>query len=143
MSPGSRRRRAAAASGRGEQVGRCAIRHDGPRNLPGIGQLACLGRGIVAVDALPALEGWSARDGSTRWRSTGFPGAVRQSAARIVSETTRPTASARRSHSGEPGVASGLHRLHARKPARCAAAAVGKKHTLVGRAAGDGQLGRQ
>jgi hypothetical protein len=29
------------------------------------------------------------------------------------------------SHSGEPGTASGLHRLQARKPAYCAAAAVG------------------
>ena len=41
--------------------------------------------GIVAVAAWPALEGWSASDGSTRWRSTRFPGAVRQSADRIVS----------------------------------------------------------
>ena len=37
----------------------------------------------------------------------------------------RATTSARASHSGDPGVASGRHRLQARKPACWAAAAVG------------------
>ena len=37
----------------------------------------------------------------------------------------RPAASPRRFHSGDPGVASGRHRLQARYPASCAAALVG------------------
>ena len=42
-----------------------------------------------------------------------------------ISRIARPTTSARTSHSGEPGAASGRQRWQARKPARWAAAAVG------------------
>ncbi len=55
----------------------------------------------------------------------------------------RPTASARRFHAGEPGDASGRQRLQARKPARCAAAAVGRKRTFARFGVIAGQLGRQ
>jgi hypothetical protein len=55
----------------------------------------------------------------------------------------RPTRSPRLSHSGEPGDASGLQRLQARKPASCAAAAVGKRRTFSRLGVRDGQLGRQ
>ena len=46
-------------------------------------------------------------------------------------------------HSGEPGAASGRQRLQARKPARCAAAAVGRKRTFARFGVIAGQLGRQ
>jgi hypothetical protein len=46
-------------------------------------------------------------------------------------------------HWGEPGVASGRQRLHARKPAVWAAAAVAKKRTLARLGRTEGQLGRQ
>ncbi len=55
----------------------------------------------------------------------------------------RPTTSARTFHSGEPGVASGRQRLHARNPVSWAAAAVGKKRTLARFGVIAGQLGRQ
>lgn len=42
-----------------------------------------------------------------------------------ISRTARPTTSARTFHSAEPGTASGRQRRQARKPAPCAAAAVG------------------
>jgi hypothetical protein len=42
-----------------------------------------------------------------------------------ISRMARPATSERTFHSGEPGEASGLHRLQARNPACCAAAAVG------------------
>ncbi len=54
----------------------------------------------------------------------------------------RATVSLRTFHSGEPGAASGRHRLHERNPAGCAAAAVGKKRTLVRLGVRAGQLGR-
>ena len=41
-----------------------------------------------------------------------------------ISRIARPTMSARMFHSGEPGEASGRHRLQARKPASWAAAAL-------------------
>ena len=41
-----------------------------------------------------------------------------------ISRIARPAASAEKSQSGEPGVASGRHLLQALKPAPCAAAAV-------------------
>ena len=47
------------------------------------------------------------------------------------------------SHSGEPGAASGRQRLQARKPAACAAAAVGNKRTFSRLGIRAGQLGRQ
>jgi hypothetical protein len=46
-------------------------------------------------------------------------------------------------HSGDPGDASGRHRLHARKPAPCAAAEVGKNRTFRANGGRTGQLGRQ
>ena len=46
-------------------------------------------------------------------------------------------------HSGDPGVASGRHLLHARNPAPCAAAADGKKRMLTTLGVIAGQLGRQ
>ena len=49
----------------------------------------------------------------------------------------------RASHSGEPGEASGRHRLHARYPRCWAAAAVGKNSTLARLGVIAGQLGRQ
>jgi hypothetical protein len=55
----------------------------------------------------------------------------------------RATTSARMSHSGEPGLASGRQRLHARNPASCAAAAVGRNRTFCGFGVIAGQLGRQ
>jgi hypothetical protein len=44
---------------------------------------------------------------------------------------------------GVPGAASGRHRRHGRKPARSAAAAVGKKTTFRDLAGFTGQVGRQ
>ena len=60
-----------------------------------------------------------------------------------MSRMARPTTSARPSHSGEPGEASGRHRLHARNPERWAAAAVGRNRTLRRCGVRAGQLGRQ
>ena len=60
-----------------------------------------------------------------------------------MSRIARATTSPRGSHSGEPGDASGRQRLHARYPARCAAAAVGKNSTFLGYGVRAGQLGRQ
>jgi hypothetical protein len=60
-----------------------------------------------------------------------------------MSRIARPTMSARRSHSGDPGAASGRQRLQARNPAACAAAAVEKKRTFSRLGVRAGQLGRQ
>jgi hypothetical protein len=57
--------------------------------------------------------------------------------------TARATRSERWSHSGEPGDASGRHRLQARKPAACAEAAVGWNEMFLGLGGTAGQLGRQ
>ena len=46
-------------------------------------------------------------------------------------------------HSGEPGLASGRHRLQARNPACWAAAALGKNRMFSGLGGTAGQLGRQ
>src|SRR5947199_228344 len=48
-----------------------------------------------------------------------------------MSRMARATTSARTFHSGDPGVASGRQRLHARKPACWAAAAPGPGHVVV------------
>ena len=55
----------------------------------------------------------------------------------------RAVTSPRRSHSGEPGVASGLHRRHGRNPCVWAAAAVGKNRVFSGLGVREGQLGLQ
>ncbi len=60
-----------------------------------------------------------------------------------ISRIARATRSARSFHSGDPGLASGRHRLQARKPACCAAAALAKKRTFAGLGGTAGQLGRQ
>lgn len=60
-----------------------------------------------------------------------------------MSRIARPTTSALAFQSGEPGTASGRQRRHARKPAPCAAAAVGKKETFARLGVIAGQLGRQ
>ncbi len=75
----------------------------------------------LAVDVALACSRAPAPGRSTPSRST-TPSAI--------SRIARPTRSARWSHSGEPGVASGRQRLQARKPAACAAAAVAKSRTL-------------
>ncbi len=59
---------------------------------------------------------------------------------RARAASPRPATSSRRSHSGLPGVASGRPPLHARNPARCAAALVRKKVTPDAR--GPGGAGR-
>ena len=55
----------------------------------------------------------------------------------------RAVVSARTSHSGEPGTASGRQRLQARNPAACAAAALGWKVMFAGAGVRAGQEGRQ
>ena len=60
-----------------------------------------------------------------------------------MSRIARPATSAAMSHSGLPGVASGRQRLQARKPAACAAAAVGWNSTLRAAGVRAGQDGRQ
>jgi hypothetical protein len=55
----------------------------------------------------------------------------------------RATTSARTSHAGEPGTASGRHRRQARNPAPWAAAAVEKNETLRASGVRAGQEGRQ
>ena len=57
--------------------------------------------------------------------------------------SARETVAAAPRHAGVPGAASGRHRKHGRKPARSAAAAVGKKMTLRDMAGFTGQVGRQ
>ena len=74
----------------------------------------------------------------------GEPGTpARSTSPSAMSRMARATTSARRSHSGDPGVAPGRHRLQARKPARWAAAAVAKKRTWARCGVRAGQLGRQ
>ena len=60
-----------------------------------------------------------------------------------MSRIALATTSARTSHSGEPGLASGRQRLQARNPACWAAAALGKKRMCSGLGGTTGQLGRQ
>jgi hypothetical protein len=60
-----------------------------------------------------------------------------------MSRMARATTSARTSHSGEPGTASGRQRRQARKPAACAEAAVLWKVTLRGSGVRAGHEGRQ
>ncbi len=60
-----------------------------------------------------------------------------------ISRMARATTSARTSHSGDPGTASGRHRRQARNPAACAPAAVAWKETLPGNGVRAGQEGRQ
>ena len=60
-----------------------------------------------------------------------------------MNRIARATRSARSFHSGEPGLASGRHRLQARNPACWAAAALGKKRMFCGFGGTAGQLGRQ
>ena len=100
------------------------------------------GRSVVSMSTRAVWARWararamgpaptSATSWRCRWRSL-YP--RRSARPRTPSRSTtpsamrrmaRPTTSARRFHSGEPGVASGRQRLQARKPASCAAAAVG------------------
>ena len=60
-----------------------------------------------------------------------------------MSRIARATTSARTFHSGEPGDASGRHRLHARNPCCWAAAAAGKNDTFWRRGVVAGHDGRQ
>ncbi len=60
-----------------------------------------------------------------------------------MSRSARETVAAEPCHAGVPGAVSGRHRKHGRKPARSAAAAVGKKTTLDDLAGLTGQMGRQ
>jgi len=60
-----------------------------------------------------------------------------------IRRIARATTSARPSHSGEPGAASGRQRLQERNPACWAAAAVGRKRTFARLGVIAGQLGRQ
>ena len=60
-----------------------------------------------------------------------------------ISRIARPAAVAATSQSGLPGVASGRQRLQARKPAACAAAALGKNVTFWKPGVRAGQEGRQ
>lgn len=92
----------------------------------------------------------SARRSRWRWRSLTARRRAspctpsRSTTPSAMKRMARPTRSARLSHSGEPGLASGRQRLQARNPALWAAAVVGKKRTFtrLGRM-GVGQLGRQ
>ena len=62
---------------------------------------------------------------SVRWRCRSLTASEpaspdtpdRSTTPSAISRIARPARSARVSHSGEPGTASGLHRLHARSPA--------------------------
>ena len=60
-----------------------------------------------------------------------------------MSRSARDTVEAAPRHAGVPGAASGRQRKHGRKPARSAAAAVGKKTTFLDWAGFTGQVGRQ
>jgi len=60
-----------------------------------------------------------------------------------MSRSARETLAAAPCHAGVPGAVSGRQRRQGRKPARSAAAAVGKKTTLRDRAGFTGQVGRQ
>jgi len=60
-----------------------------------------------------------------------------------MSRIARETVVAAPFHAGVPGAVSGRHRKHGRKPARSAAAAVGKNTTLRDLAGLTGQVGRQ
>jgi len=60
-----------------------------------------------------------------------------------MSRSARVTEAAVPVHAGVPGAASGRQRRHGRKPARSAAAAVGKNTTLRDCAGLTGQVGRQ
>ena len=60
-----------------------------------------------------------------------------------MSRMALATMSRRTFHSGDPGEASGRQRLQARKPACCAAAAVGRKRRFRAKGGRTGQLGRQ
>jgi len=62
---------------------------------------------------------------------------------RSMSRSARETVAAAPCHAGVPGAVSGRHRKQGRKPARSAAAAVGKKTTLRDLAGFTGQVGRQ
>jgi hypothetical protein len=62
---------------------------------------------------------------------------------RSMSRSARVTVVAAPRHAGVPGAASGRHRKQGRKPARSAAAAVGKNTTLRDFAGFTGQVGRQ
>jgi len=57
--------------------------------------------------------------------------------------SARLTDAAAPRQAGVPGAVSGRHRKHGRKPARSAAAAVGKNTTLRDLAGFTGQVGRQ
>ncbi len=61
----------------------------------------------------------------------------------VVDRNARETVAAAPCHAGVPGAVSGRHRKQGRKPARSAAAAVGKKTTLRDLAGFTGQVGRQ
>jgi hypothetical protein len=71
------------------------------------------------------------------------PTSSRSTTPSAIRRMARPTTSARVSHSGDPGAISGRHRRHARKPAACAPAAVGKNSTFDRLGMVAGQLGRQ
>ena len=74
----------------------------------------------------------------------GQPGdAAPSTSPSAISRIARATTSARASHSGEPGAASGRQRRQARYPAPCAAAAVVKKETLRASGVRAGHDGRQ
>ena len=60
-----------------------------------------------------------------------------------MSRSARDTVEAAPRHAGVPGAASGRQRKHGRKPARSAAAAVGKKTTFRDWAGFTGHVGRQ
>jgi len=60
-----------------------------------------------------------------------------------MSRSARETVAAAPCQAGVPGAVSGRQRKQGRKPARSAAAAVGKKTTLRDRAGFTGQVGRQ
>jgi hypothetical protein len=60
-----------------------------------------------------------------------------------MSRSPRDTVAAAPRQAGVPGAVSGRQRKQGRKPARSAAAAVGKKTTLRDRAGLTGQVGRQ
>src|SRR5262249_38160255 len=72
---------------------------------------------------------------STVWPSSRKP--------RAMSRSARDTLAAAPCHAGVPGAVSGRQRRQGRKPARSAAAAVGKKTTLRDWAGFTGHVGRQ
>src|SRR2546427_316883 len=105
--------------------------------------LACLFLAGAAIVALKIDRGarriWRAAVVSAR------PSTVAASSRnpRSMSRSARETLAAAPCHAGVPGAVSGRQRRQGRKPARSAAAAVGKKTTLRDRAGFTGQVGRQ